>query len=90
MPFDVLVVTSGGVLAITLSFGEGTSKQPAPGVLVLGRRMWCVRDRVGLQRRRLQVGILIRWVIRFLILRVLLRSVVPFIWRKYLERRGRG
>jgi hypothetical protein len=86
----VLVVTSGAVLVITLSFGEGTSKEPAPGVLVLDRRMWCARDRVGLRHRRLQVGILIRWVIRFLLLRILLRRVVPFIWRKYLERRGRG
>jgi len=44
MPFDVLVVTSGGVLAIILSFGEGASKQPATGVLMLDRRMWCARD----------------------------------------------
>ena len=40
----MLVVTSGGVLTITLSFGEGASNQPTPGVLVLGRRMWCARD----------------------------------------------
>ena len=40
----MLVVTSGGVLVITLSFGEGASKQPTPGVLVLDRRMWCARD----------------------------------------------
>ena len=46
MPFDVLVVTSGDVLAITLSFGEGASKQPATGVLMLDRRMWCARDLV--------------------------------------------
>ena len=90
MPFDVLVVTSGGVLAMTLSVEEGASKQPAPGVLMLGRRMWCARARVGLRLRRFHVGILIRWVIRFLILRILLRRVVPFIWRKYIERRGRG
>jgi hypothetical protein len=86
----VLVVTSGNVLVITLSFGEGASKQSTPGVLVLDRRMWCARDRVDLRHRRLHMGILIRWVIRFLLLRILLRRVVPFIWRKYLERRGRG
>ena len=36
------------------------------------------------------MAILIRWLIRLLLLRILLRRVVPFIWRKYLERRGRG
>jgi hypothetical protein len=44
MGLATLVVTSGGVLAIILSFGEGTSKQPSTGVLVLGCRMWCARD----------------------------------------------
>jgi hypothetical protein len=38
---------------------------------------------------RLQVGVLIRWVARFLILEILLRRGVPIIWRKYQERRGR-
>ena len=36
-----------------------------------------------------QVGVLIRWVARFLILEILLRRGVPIIWRKYQERRGR-
>ena len=35
------------------------------------------------------MGILIKWLVRLLILELLLRRVVPFIWRKYLERRGR-
>jgi hypothetical protein len=33
--------------------------------------------------------VLIRWLLRLLILELLLRRVAPFIWRKYLERRGR-
>ena len=36
------------------------------------------------------MAIFFRWLIRLLVLRILLRRVVPFIWRKYLERRRRG
>jgi hypothetical protein len=36
------------------------------------------------------MAIFLRWLIRLLVLRILLRRVVPLIWRKYLERRGRG
>jgi hypothetical protein len=35
------------------------------------------------------VGVLIRWLVRFLVLEVLLRRGVPLIWRKYRERRER-
>jgi hypothetical protein len=35
------------------------------------------------------MGVLIRWLVRLLILELLLRRVVPFVWRKYLERCGR-
>ncbi len=44
-----------------------------------------VDDRHG----RLGVGVLIRWLVRVLVLEVLLRRGVPFIWRKYRERRER-
>ena len=53
----------------------------------LGRRM---NDDADFRHGRLQqVGVLIRWVARFLILEILLRRGVPIIWRKYQERRGR-
>ena len=40
------------------------------------------------------MGVLIRWLVRLLILEVLLRRGIPFIWRKYesvaREDKGRG
>ncbi len=70
--------------------GEGSRSEDEPEAashkLALGRRM---HEDVDVRYGRLRVGVLIRWLVRVLVLEVLLRRGVPFIWRKYRERRER-
>jgi hypothetical protein len=56
--------------------------------LALGRRMHSSQE-IDFRHGRLRVGVLIRWLVRFVILEILLRRGVPIIWRKYQERRGK-